>query len=133
MLTEVLDIYLERPAISPTTIIMLMVFMIMEVLECMWVTEEMDLVLMKPATIPLKTMELIVKAIGVVMTEEVDLGLKRPATLTLSMVEEVLMVMGEVDICIRPDDLPPIPHARVVYCWFNLVLLVLLTKMFMVM
>ena len=107
--------------------------MIMEVLECMWVTEEMDLGLKKPATITLKTMEFIVKAIGVVTMEEAELGLKRPATLTLSMVNEVLMVMGEVDIGIRPDDLPPITHVGVVYCWFNLVLLVLLTKMFMVM
>ena len=60
--------------------------------------------------------------------EDVNLGLKRPATLTLSMVNEVLMVMGEVDIGIRPDDLPPIPHVGVVDCWFTLVLLVLLNK-----
>ena len=46
--------------------------------------------------------------ISVVNREDVDLYLKRPSSLNFTIIEKMLMVMGEVDICLRPDPLPPI-------------------------
>ena len=43
--------------------------------------------------------------IYVAMTEDMDLGHNRPATPILKIVERVLMMMGEVKIRIRPDNL----------------------------
>ena len=41
-----------------------------------------------------------------VMTEDVNLGLKIPDTISFTMVDKVLMLMGELDIGIRPATLP---------------------------
>ena len=63
---EVLDICLKVPVISSPTIIMSMLFLMMELLDCFWVTEE------------------------------VDLGHKRPGTLNLEIVEFIIVVVKEV-------------------------------------
>ena len=50
-----------------------------------------------------------------VMEHDVEVGLKRSATSPSSMLDKFLMIMGEVDICIRPALLPPIIHMILVY------------------
>ena len=129
---EVLDIGLKRPAIRSLTIIMTMVFLIITVLEFLWVTEEVDLGLKRPANIPLVILDFNVVVIKLVMVEDVDFGLKRPSTLTFSIMEQVLMVMGEADICRIPVTLPTIIQVGMVDIWVSLFLLVLFTKVFMV-
>ena len=83
MVIEVLDIGLKRPAIRPPPILMTMVFIMMEVLEYMWVTEDLDLGFKGPSTIPIEIAEFIIMVTKVVKMEEVDIGLKRPDTITL--------------------------------------------------
>ena len=56
------------------------------------------------------------KVIIVAMMEEGDLGLNIPETLSLRISEKVLMVMGEVDIGLRPCTLPPIIQVLLVDC-----------------
>ena len=48
---EVLDIGIKKSAICPPIIVMTMVFLMMKLLECLWVMEEVDLGLKIPATI----------------------------------------------------------------------------------
>ena len=57
-----------------------------------------------------------------VMTEEMDLGLKRPATITFTIMEKVLMVIGDMDIGIRPPTIPTMTHAGLANCWVSLLL-----------
>ena len=59
------------------------------------------------------------------MTEDVELGHKRPATITFTMVEKVLMVVGELDIGLRPSPLPTIIQAIWVYGW-NFMLMIMI-------
>ena len=47
-----MDIVIERPAILPPTIVMTMVSLIMKVLKFIRVTEDMDMGLLRPKTIP---------------------------------------------------------------------------------
>ena len=56
----------------------------------------------RPATFPPK------EEILRVMVQYMEVGLKRSAMITCSMLEKVLIVMGEVDIGLRPALLPPI-------------------------
>ena len=58
-----------------------MVFLIMEVLECLWVMEDMDLGLKISATIPLTIVDFISVVIKVVTIEEVGICLKIPSSL----------------------------------------------------
>ena len=51
------------------------------------------------------------------MVENVDLGLKGTSTITFLITKKVLMVIGEVDIGIRPDPITPITPAILVYRW----------------
>ena len=44
-----------------------------------------------------------------------------------------MTVMGEVDICLIPATLPSTTQVGVVDCWVSLLLIVLLSKVFMVM
>ena len=127
-----MDIGLKRRAIRSITIIMTMVFVIITVLELLWVTEEVDLGIKRPYNIPLVILNFIVLVIKVVIVEDVDWGLKIPSTLTLSIVEQMLIVMGEVDICRIPVTLPPIIQVGMVDFWVALFILVLFTKVFMV-
>ena len=57
------------------------------------------------------------EVIVVVMTEDVDLGLKKPDTIPFKIVQLVLMVMGEVDIGLRPAPLPHIIQVILVHHW----------------
>ena len=50
---KVLDIGLETPDIIHPTIVMVMVFLMMKVLECLQVIEDVDKGLLIPANIPL--------------------------------------------------------------------------------
>ena len=84
---ELLDIGIKRPVILPPTIIMIMVFMTMEVLDCILVIEEVDLGLNISATLPISIVEFIVKVIEVATMKEIDFGLMRPTTIPLSIVE----------------------------------------------
>ena len=43
-------------------------------------------------------------------------GLKIPDTLPFSIVDKVLIVIGELDIGLRPATLPPITQATMVDC-----------------
>ena len=60
------------------------------------------------------------EVIVVVMMEAVDLDLKIPATLTFTIVEKMFIVMGEVNIGIRPANIPPMIQMGLVYHWFSL-------------
>ena len=98
---EFLYIVLEIPSIHPPTIIilikvimgdifivryllvlMMMVFLVMGVLECLWLMEEVVLSINKPSTLPLAIVDFILVVIKVVTMEEVYFGIKRPAALT---------------------------------------------------
>ena len=72
MVTEALDIGIKRPGIHTPTIIMVMIFMIMKVLECLRVIEDVGIGLLTPDTLPLANTEFI---IAVTMLE-VDIGIK---------------------------------------------------------
>ena len=72
---EVLDIGLKRPYIFPPTILMNMLFMMVKVLECMKVVEDMDLSLKRSSNIFLTIVDFILLAIKVVTMEEVYIGL----------------------------------------------------------
>ena len=48
MVTEALDIGIKRPGIHTPTIIMVMIFMIMKVLDCLQVIEDVGIVLLIP-------------------------------------------------------------------------------------
>ena len=47
--------------------------------------------------------------------------LKRPATLPFKTVYKVLVVMGDVDIGLRPAPLPSIIQVSLVYSWIFLI------------
>ena len=53
--------------------------------------------------------------IVVVNMEEVDLYIKRQYTLIFNIVDDVLVVMGEVDIVIRPSTIPLIIQVGLVF------------------
>ena len=84
---EVLDIGIKRPVILPPTIIMIMVFMTMEVLDCILELYSPYLGLNISATLPLSIVEFIVKVIEVATMKDIDFGLMRPTTIPLSIVE----------------------------------------------
>ena len=56
------------------------------------------------------------------MVQDVEVGLKRSATLTFTMLEIFLMVMGELDIGIRPALIPTIIQVILVYHWVFIVI-----------
>ena len=85
---EVLDIGLERPAILPPTIVTMMVFLMMKVLECLQVMEDMDIGLLRKATLPIATTDLIIVVIKVVTMVEVDIGLNISAIITIAILEQ---------------------------------------------
>ena len=60
-------------------------------------------------------------------------SLKRPVTLSFSILYQVFMVMGEVDIGIRPANIIPITVVVVAYFRVAMLLLLLFTEVFMVM
>ena len=66
---------------------MMMVFLIVEVLECVRLIEDMDLGLKRLATLPIAIMENISMVIEVVIMEEVDIGINIPATLNLIIMD----------------------------------------------
>ena len=127
-----------RPVIIPPNIVTTMTFLMIRVLKCLQVMEDVDKGLLIPVTLPLS----IADSIIVVMMVEVDLGFKRPSTLPLAIVEffisvfivevelglkrpdtlpiiivdQELMLTGEADIGIRPATLPPIIQVDMVYC-----------------
>ena len=91
-----------------------MVFLNMEVLECLWVMEEVDIGLKIPDTLPPEIAEFIFVNIKVVMMEGVDIGLKIPDTLLLEVLEQVLMVILEGNISIRPATIPTITQVMMI-------------------
>ena len=50
---ELLDIGLEIPGTLPPTIVITMVSLMVEVLECLWLMEDVDIGLQRPAIHPL--------------------------------------------------------------------------------
>ena len=56
------------------------------------------------------------EVILVLITEVVNLGLKIIATLPFTIVDKLLMVMGDVDIGLRPSPISPIIQVGLVYC-----------------
>ena len=121
---EVLDIGLDRTAILPPTIVMTMVFIMMNILECLQVMEDVDVGLLIPPTLALAILEFIIMVIGVVNIVEVDIGLKIPDTIPIVIVDQDLIFMGEVDIGLRTDTLPSITQVVVADCWVSHFLLV---------
>ena len=81
---KVLDIGIERQAVHPHTIVTMMIFLMMEVSECLQAMEDMDLGLKRPAAIPLGFMDFIVAVTDMVIMEEVDIYLSRDRPLFLS-------------------------------------------------
>ena len=66
---------------------MMMVFLVVEVLKCMRLMEDMDLGLKRLATLPLAILDNISMVIEVVIMEEVDIGINIPATLNLIIMD----------------------------------------------
>ena len=107
-----------------------MKFLKKKVLKCLWVMKDADIGLLRPATIPQLTAEVVdidililsylpfVSADDIILVTvvEVDIGHKRPANLYLSIREHALVLKGEVDIGIKPYNLTPIIKASVVDC-----------------
>ena len=56
------------------------------------------------------------------LVQDAELGPKISSIITCSMLKKVLMVMGEVDIGIRPSLLPPTIQVILVYHWFFIVM-----------
>ena len=73
---------------------------------------EVDLDHKRPATLPLTIVEFII----LVLMVEVELGLKITSTFPLTIMEKELMLKGDVDIDLIPANTPPITQATVVYC-----------------
>ena len=82
---KVLDIGLKRPAIIPSTIVMMMVFIMMKILEYMRVMKDVDIGLLRPFTLIIATMEFIIVIIEVVTMVDVDKGIKIPSSLPLNI------------------------------------------------
>ena len=72
----------------------MMTFTKKKVLKCLWITKDVEIGLLVPATITL----VIVEDVLVVMLLEVYLCHKRPATFPLSIEEQELILKVEVDI-----------------------------------
>ena len=100
-----------RPAIFPPTVVKMMKFLMKKSLKCIWVMEGMYIGVLRPATLILVIMEVII----VVMSVEVDLGHKSPSTIHLSIVEQELMLKVEVYIGLIPATLPPKTQVAVIY------------------
>ena len=113
---EILDIGLEIPSICPPILVTTMVFMIMKVLECLRVMEDVAISLKRLASIIIATVEFIVMVNKAVMMGEVYIGLKIPATLPLEIMEKALMLTGEVNKGLIPATIPPITKVTVVDC-----------------
>ena len=62
--------------------------------------------------------------------EDVDLGLKIPATLIFKILYKWLMVIGEFNIGLIPDTLPPITQVNIVDCCVYLFLIVVFMILF---
>ena len=73
---EFLDIGLQIIIIIYPTIVIVMVFMMTKVLECLWATEDVDIGLKRPSTLHLSIVEFIVLMIKMVTMVEVDIGVK---------------------------------------------------------
>ena len=65
------------------------------------------------------------------MMVDLDIRLKIPDTLPLEILEKLLMVVGEVDIGLRPATPPPINQLIMVDYFVYLLLLVMFMKFFM--
>ena len=125
-----------------------MLFLIMKVLKCLWVMEDVDIGLLGPATVYLVNAEFIivvmmvevylrinrtatlsielVEFIVLLLTIEVKLGLNRPANIPPKIMEQELMLTGEVYIGLRPATISPITQAAMADCLVHHFLLVLL-------
>ena len=75
---EVLDIGIEIPDILAHTILTNMVFMMVEVLNCMQVMYDVDLGLKIPATLLLAILKFIITVTKVVTMLMVNIGIKIP-------------------------------------------------------
>ena len=53
---------------------------------------------------------------------DMELGLKRSDTLTFKMMYKMFIVMGGVDLGLRPSPLTPIIQVCLVYHWFLIVM-----------
>ena len=127
-----------RPSILTPTIATTMVLLIMKVLKYLRVTEDVDIGLLIPATLPLTITEFITvvnmvdadlglkrpatifiaiaELIILVLMVYVELGIKKPATLTLEIVDQDMMLMGDLNIGLRPETIPPITQAVMADC-----------------
>ena len=85
---ELLDISIKIPAILLTTTVMTMVFLMIKVLECLWVIGDVDMGLLGLANITIAIVEFIIVVIKVVTMVEVGIGLKIPATLPNEILEQ---------------------------------------------
>ena len=93
----VIEVYYTGLEISPNLppiIAMEMVFIMMEVLECLIVKKDVDLGINRPATLPLEIVEFIIVLIEVMMTEDMDIGLNRSAII-------ILAIMGQLSCSLR--------------------------------
>ena len=117
----------------------------MKGLKCIWVTEDVDIGLLRPATLPLAITEVIIVAtmvevdlghkrpdtiylkilefIIMVLMVEVELGLKRPSTLPLTIVDKELTLKRDMDIGLRTATLPHASQEVVVDFWVSSILL----------
>ena len=71
---------------------------------------------------------------GDISGDNVRYGFRSQETIQylFKIVEKVLMVMGEVDICLRPATIPPITQVTMIYCCPYLLIIVVFTKLFIV-
>ena len=64
---------------------------------------------------------------------DLDLVLKRSATIPLKILDKLLMVIGDVDIGPRPVTISPITHVTMLYCFVDMFILVVSMIFFMTM
>ena len=76
-----------RPSIITPTVITTMKCLNKKVLKCLWTMKEVDIGILRPATI------------NQVISEVTGIGILRPTTLTLLIAEDIIVVMlVEVDL-----------------------------------
>ena len=68
-----------------------MIFLMAKVLECLQLTEDLDLGLKIPVTLTLAIMDFKVLVVEVATMEKIDIGINRPDTLTLAILDQALM------------------------------------------
>ena len=121
------------PAIILPTIVRMVVFMMMKIMQCLQIMKYVDIGLLIKSTLLLAIADFIIvltllevdisinrpatispSIMKLVLTVEVELSLTRPATIPLKIMDQEFMLTGEVDTGRRTATLPPITQVALV-------------------